>query len=322
MNTETMLHAIGQIDEDLVQDLMGTQRKIRRFPIRRIACIAAVMLTAFSAVLVVGAYSGWDYASLFRNYYGLDTENGYDFSNVGVDLNETLVCDGMTVQLGSMLADENTVRFMYDVTFENGIGDSCSYDCRLYAVLHKPDGTTAEPIIIGCDTVEQTENTVRLCTHMIFQPEDGLAGGTLQFRLEEITANAWHENEKQIFTVGEEFSVDMGFLQDVVNCEVVPDPYIQMKLGARLESVCLTPLRLQMEFTRFNKQNQDTEEWVNNCYAIMQDGTQVQLLPFNAWESNTNGYTGITMLGFSLKTPINTQEVTALLLNGTEVPIQ
>lgn len=75
--------------------------------------IAASMLVC--STLTVGAINNWDYAAVFRKYFSekSDKEISYDFSDMGIDINETYKQNGYELRLGSVIADANSLYISY-----------------------------------------------------------------------------------------------------------------------------------------------------------------------------------------------------------------
>ena len=71
--------------------------------------IAASMLVC--STLTVGAITNWDYAAVFRKFFSekSDKEISYDFSDMGIDINETYKQNGYELRLGSEIADANSL---------------------------------------------------------------------------------------------------------------------------------------------------------------------------------------------------------------------
>lgn len=86
------------------------------------ALIAAGVAAAVLAgtTLSVGAAVNWDYQSLFNKYFSdrTDTPVGFDFTGMGMDIDHRFDCEGYTVHVKSILADQYALMVLYDVILD------------------------------------------------------------------------------------------------------------------------------------------------------------------------------------------------------------
>ena len=101
---------------------MQAQFEAQKMPVRRHATVRKMFagLAAAAAVLVcgtvtVGAVNNWDYIGLFNRYFR--TQNAdhkdFDFSGMGLDINETFQCDGYSIDIQSVVAEANALHLIY-----------------------------------------------------------------------------------------------------------------------------------------------------------------------------------------------------------------
>lgn len=113
-----------RLSPDAVTAKLRTESRPKTITHRRSkkALIAAGAAAAVLAgtTLSVGAAVGWDYQSLFNQYFSdrTDTPMGFDFTGMGLDVDHRFDCEGYTIHIKSILADQYALMVLYDVILD------------------------------------------------------------------------------------------------------------------------------------------------------------------------------------------------------------
>ncbi len=118
-----------------LHDAQKRQKTVRKRSTRRSMAAALIGAAAVLAAgtVTVGAITHWQYNTLFNRFYGIDenAEDAYDFSGYGQDLNEVFTFPQATVTVTSMLADEYTLCFLYEVQYAPEVAADQNYMVHL-----------------------------------------------------------------------------------------------------------------------------------------------------------------------------------------------
>ncbi len=341
---------------DIAQQMLAASEEPATRPVikrRKTAWIAAATAAALLAgtTLTVGAAVDWDYNSLFQDFFNKQVEESsgtepvkyVDLTGMGMDINETVEFEGYTLDIKSVIADAYNIYTLYDITItDTSLIPGEIYDliptlsCDIRIDGRRPMGSS------GSTASEKISDTVyRFATlDGIADKRDGMltdAEITIQFMGLTVVSDETIQLEgKYSMPLGDDFVPNPNMTKELdVNFQLP-------KYGPNCASkITLSPFRIIIDVTEIADQSYFTKEIIMpgeegyeeykekskawTITAIYADGTEqtmegeIQHNMYKHYQDETDCF-GATFDRI-LKYPVNTNEIVAISIDGTIVPV-
>jgi|GEM_PF-6724733 len=329
MKTEKLLDAIGEVDARFIEEAAQTKQVIRRHLKRNVLLCAAAAALLLTGAAAVGAaervrYAEGGYAELFGQFFSdrSESETAFDFTGMGKDIDETLSFAGGQVHVRSVAAEAAKAYVIYDVVFD--AETELPEDLSLLIT-----GTDAEVRQNGKEIMQLASGSSRMlevsgarsCTFYSvfdFEGEGTLADGGMEIEFIEVL---WHTEEDSVrIPMNVRCTVDMSDLAHRPMLETSQTVPLENWPGVNVTHAKLSAFTLALHMNGRVQSMQDTS--LRGCvYAIHHNGTMTAL-DFDMYSMNTDDETHTdAVINADLTRPVTTQDIAAILFDGTEIPL-
>ncbi len=313
---------------------------------RKTAWIAAGAAAAVLAgtTLSVGAAVNWDYRSLFDKYFSEQTPETVpvtyvDLTGMGLDINESVAFDGFTLHMKSVVADSTALYAMYDITLH----DAAAFEGEIYDIVpvFTVNAQTADGRCImdgtGSPAQKIADDTYRFVnSQTLSDPQkDSLKDASISIGLYGVTVIS---DTTTMLKADYTRQLDSAFISDSMTITKAVDFELPYYEPNRAFSVSISPFTLHLavdevkEYAMMDKEKyyesvkkgeyRSAADWV--IKAIYQDGTEQLLsgdITINFKKNADSGeYLGADF-NISLDYPVNTNEITAISIDGIILPL-
>ena len=299
---------------------------------------AAAAVLVFGTV-TAGAVNGWDYKSIFSRYFSAQSGEtvDYDFTGMGLDLGDVIEGDGFTLTFDALLADNRYVYLAYHYTGDAPLlpGHSgstngfISNEMQMDITLLKPQDYDYSFRFID-----------RACSDNADCDENGVYHGLSYVRLASPDISL-ADKQLTVTVAGETRSYPLA---GITVREGICVPY-----GGTLpndanentfDTLKLTPFSMEFTKTAYSSY-EDRPIWQYtygddivpvNITAVYADGSEKSLKLMNsgydvsahsAYQAGSNNaYTTELEKRYCLASPLRMDGLTAIRINGTEIPVK
>lgn len=309
------------------------QHRTGKHRLLRITAAAAAVLV-FGTV-TVGAVNNWDYKGIFTKYFSSKSEEEieYDFTGMGIDLGDVIQGDGYTITYDALLADTDSVYLAYHYNLSNDLEQQTAYP-ELFA-----DTENLMADLITADS-EPFEFTGVIGGENAERGTDGAYHGIFRICLKPDTT--LQDKQIKVTFKGTERTYP---LTDITVRKGVHVPYGGTLPNDTNENVFdtmkLTPFTMEFETVRsgslakplyWGRAYGDDVEPLNFT-AVYADGTEQPIKLAKGWlysaaagasleAGTTDSYTYSLQKSYYFASPVEMEGLTAVRINGTEIPIQ
>ena len=334
------------LKEEVISMATEMQTKKRRPVMRRIGiALAAAAVAVGGMTVAVGAANGWDYQSIYTKYFSKKTEQlvEYDFTKIGQVLDVSGTFDFGTVTLESMLSTPYTMYLSWNVVPDESTGISPGDSLWMHVILSDKGTGNHMAALSGVEC-----------------GEDGTWHFTAKFRSEEteIEAHLMDFIITDVYTKpemeSEEDGTEIAAFDPSYVISFTPDysaPLRMQMLEAPItlehqtaDRVCISPLSVVLADEKgaegpdmslagtpaFEGSARVTgiSDAVRSVTAVYSDGME-KVVPTESYcteyfirnetrKDKLNGFRYFIEFDF----PIETENLTAIVINGTEIPLK
>lgn len=321
-----------------------------------IAAAAAVLLCG---TITAGAVSDWDFAALFRKYFSdkTGTEIDYDFSGMGLDIEQSYQGEGYTLTVQGVIADTSAIYTLYEIALDESVQEQIKdyaevvvFGGLLASVIKEDTAGTFSPVGTS-DELVQDENGIWHGVHVsLMDPGTDISDKTLEYSSTQVSvfnrnADGTEAESIMLPEIGDGHSYPIGSvsLADITvqsgieqMCSVIlPED----KNKIEFTELCLTPMQLSLRNTGFTydsngaknpvilgTDSRDGDGAEKAVYALIYaDGTERPLQGKRNNSSistlNGSGYDTVTRASIIFNTPIDLTNVTAVRIGDTVVEL-
>ncbi len=306
-----------------------SENKTKKSIGKRIAIGAAVAAAALSVMTIgVGAAYNWDFEEAFggmfrlkyeaQKVFGGDEIREFDFMGMGLTIGEVYECDGGTLTVQGVIADDYNAIVMLQAAFEGeykagGFGDESSYDKSEIDVSLKVDGEDAG-LGTGKRDVEGEEGLVNYTLE--YRAEEGadpIKGKTLSFKI-----------EGGFVTEPIEFDIDMNF--DTVSVTKTAHDIEAPGFDGEtctIKEFIVTPLGLRVECDKELDNEVLSNRYMTDWYKqpvtlTYSDGSEETYI---GMRSSTRVGSDYAFYSYKFTYPVNTSELVAITLDGLKIEL-
>lgn len=309
------------------------------------ALIAAGAAAAVLAgtTLSVGAAVDWDYRTLFNKYFSEQTDApvGFDFTGMGLDVDHRFDCEGYTVHVKSILADEYSMMILYDVTLDDAIPEAHTvYDINSALMVDVMCGHDNLRYSGNVDTIKISDGVFHSMYHIVpIQLEEVLNPKDITLTFSPSSLRVDVEDGSEITFNCAADSLDIS-LADISfdSVKTASDAHYLPYYGSNeATTISLSPLSLTVNFDAVthpeeiadglngNDEKHDSaipssKDW--SIKAIRNDGTELTLKQGN----HTSYYDGISQpnklqIYIPFETPLRTDDIVAIMIDDVRIPL-
>lgn len=309
------------------------------------ALIAAGAAAAVLAgtTLSVGAAVDWDYRTLFNKYFSEQTDApvGFDFTGMGLDVDHRFDCEGYTIHVKSILADEYSMMILYDTILDDEIlREHTVYDIDTALYVDVTYGKDSLRFSGAVDTTKLSDGVFQSMYHIVpiqlkevLNPKDI----TLTFSPSSLRVDVEDGSEITFNCAADSLDIslaDISFDSSKTAANVHHLPYYGSN---KATTISLSPLSLTVNFDaithpeeitdglngndeKYDSEMPTAENWI--IKAIRNDGTELTLKQRN----HTSYYDGISQpnklqIFIPFETPLRTDDIVAIMIDDVLIPL-
>ena len=319
--------------DELAKKVMNTEIRMtaRKRPSKTVAALLAATVSISALTLTAGAANGWDYAGMFRNFFGEEKAENI-MENIVPEatvLQDTI--DTMDFELVAAAADNHGVLAILDIYSENGyklIGKDENGNDIIYPFQDLFININSDSIYgsgISVRPIEKSEEKVRLGLRM--NTDHAIKG-------EKLTISAWLQNKKDEngeyeFDVNADYSWRAEFVADYSAEEICYEKEMDLSgtdyegktVYSKIKEIQVSPISVCFNGENFDKYF-DTLWCAGDPYVLLDNGEKVNITNIFSSGYAEGDPTGSTMLCMAFEEPVNPEEVSAVVLSGVEVKIK
>ncbi len=329
--------------EEVISMAMEMQKKKNRPVMRKIGITLAAAAVAVGGMTVaVGAANDWDYQSIFTKYFSDKTESTveYDFSKVGMDINQSAEYAFGTVTVESALITPYAMYLSWDIQLNDtaptnaddvlfsSIGLSTESGMNSLMV-HEVAGTRGDDgayhfaAILQSGESELTGETYKLWNTSLAKRPSG--GGNPTYFQDSLSST---EQDAILFTVSETTEFGLKKLDGALHTEYCDAEYFAVSpLGITFTDAKGADPQKVLEETGNLGWTEATVSKEFAVTAVYADSTEQQLANtcrcIVYYDSNPDLYE-MSSFGYryflTFDTPLETEGLTAIIINDTEIP--
>ena len=316
MNPDRILRAIGAADEELIAEAADLSPKPKRRPLRRWAALAASLLVVAGLAVTAEASTG-AVSNLLAPLFGCAQTEIVD--RIGIPVGASCTADGYTLTAEAIIGDRYNFAVVYSLVREDGqpIDKNTHFatwdtSCRRLgsggAIMgHLPGGDDPSKVYFFekhnvSGSIIGRKVTVKFADLVIFSPD----GEDIP-----LASGPWELS----YTLRYE---DTGKTISLWNLTVTDEEGIQYKL----KKLSISPVGLHLDYTILNPVWNQVYTLSQQFILRLKDGTELTLNGSGRYHHGENDKTADCSFSSMYSTPIPFEDMEALIVCGTVIPLE
>lgn len=300
----------------------------KRRAFRPLSAVAAAAAAMSALVITAGAANEWDYGAIFESIFGDKAQNITESTISQARIIRDDI-EGLDFEVVAAAADKHSALVILDVFSKDGTDLSeiaeeslCNYVRN--NINFSFDGPAVASSAMGISTIEESAEKVRLRINM--NTDADISGSDIR-----IIARRYGSGSGETIFTGKEASWIAEFTADYTAEEYSYENTMHLEAESGLgkttfldvDSITITPLNVYINGTGTGDYFSAVWNYEEN-YVVTESGEKVYFTDFGSTASaQADEYGGMSeSCCFTFETPVNPEEITAIVLNGQTIELK